>query len=86
MTITQADLMACKEYMRIDEDVDDGVAVDHLALAMFYAAMVLQMFSYAAITPAIVYFCNEQVAAEDQNKGQAIFITSNSESFEFLIV
>lgn len=48
------------------------------SVPMFYAAMVLQMFSYAAITPAIVYFCNEQVAAEDQNKGQAIFITSNS--------
>jgi PPP family 3-phenylpropionic acid transporter len=48
------------------------------SVPMFYAAMVLQMFSYAAIAPAVVYFCNEQVAAEDQNKGQAIFITSNS--------
>ena len=48
------------------------------SVPMFYAAMVLQMFSYAAIAPAVVYFCNEQVAAEDQNKGQAIFLTSNS--------
>lgn len=44
----------------------------------FYAAMVLQMLSYAAITPAIVYYANQQVSDADQNKSQAIFITANS--------
>ena len=34
MTITQADLMACKEYMRIDEDVDDGVVLSLVVYAM----------------------------------------------------
>lgn len=39
---------------------------------MLYAAMVLQMFSYAILVPAAVYFSNENVAAEDRNKGQAV--------------
>ena len=39
---------------------------------MLYASMVLQMFSYAVIVPAAVYFSNENVAAEDRNKGQAV--------------
>lgn len=45
---------------------------------MFYAGMLLQMLSYAAITPAIVYYANEQVNEEDRNKGQAVFMTANS--------
>ena len=39
---------------------------------MLYVSMVLQMFSYAIIVPAAVYFSNENVAAEDRNKGQAV--------------
>lgn len=48
------------------------------SVPMFYAGMILQMFSYAAITPATVYFANEQVNEEDRNKGQAVFMTANS--------
>lgn len=39
MTITQADLMACKEYMRIDEDVDDSVVLSLVEYAMDYLAV-----------------------------------------------
>lgn len=39
---------------------------------MFYAVMLLQMLSYAVLTPAGVYFANENVAPEDRNKGQAV--------------
>lgn len=45
---------------------------------MFYAGMVLQMLSYAAITPAVVYFANQQVQEQDRNKSQAVFMTANS--------
>lgn len=45
---------------------------------MFYAAMTLQMVSYAALVPAVVYFANEHVAEEDRNKGQAVFAASSS--------
>lgn len=48
------------------------------SVPMFYAGMVLQMLSYAAITPAVVYFANEQVNEEDRNKSQAVFMTANS--------
>lgn len=47
-------------------------------IPLFYLGMVLQMLSYAAITPAIVYYANDQVAEEDRNKGQAVFMTANS--------
>ena len=47
-------------------------------IPMFYAGMILQMFSYAALTPAIVYYANEQVSEEDRNKGQAVFMTANT--------
>ena len=47
-------------------------------IPMFYAGMILQMFSYAALTPAIVYFANEQVGEEDRNKSQAVFMTANT--------
>ncbi len=40
---------------------------------MFYGVMILQMFSYAALVPACVYFANESVDAGDRNKSQAIF-------------
>ncbi len=40
---------------------------------MFYATMVLQMLSYAALTPATVYFANQVVNEADMNKGQAVF-------------
>lgn len=59
-------------------------SIKHVVLAfassvpMFYAGMVLQMFSFAAITPAVVYFANEQVGEEDRNKSQAVFTTANS--------
>lgn len=45
---------------------------------MFYAAMTLQMVSYAALVPAVVYFANEHVAEEDRNKGQAVFAAASS--------
>lgn len=54
------------------------VACNAGSVPLFYAAMVLQMLSYAAITPGIVYFASQRVAEADQNKGQAIFITANS--------
>lgn len=41
-------------------------------LPVFFMAMVLQMFSYAVIIPASVYFAEEHVAPEDRNKGQAV--------------
>jgi len=40
---------------------------------MLYIIMVLQMLSYAALVPALVYFANESVEAQDRNKSQAIF-------------
>lgn len=43
------------------------------SVPMFYGAMVLQMVSYAALVPAIVYLANDMVNEADQNKGQAIF-------------
>ncbi|MBO7674023.1 MAG: MFS transporter [Atopobiaceae bacterium] len=47
-------------------------------VAMFYAAMSLQMVSYAALIPATVYFSNDQVGEADQNKGQAVFATAST--------
>lgn len=41
-------------------------------IPMFYATMVIQMFSYAILVPGGVYLANELVAPEDRNKGQAI--------------
>ena len=40
---------------------------------MLYAAMVLQMLSYAILVPGAVYYANQNVAEEDRNKGQAVF-------------
>ncbi len=54
------------------------VACNMGSVALFYAAMVLQMLSFAAITPGIVYFANKHVAGADQNKGQAVFATANT--------
>jgi PPP family 3-phenylpropionic acid transporter len=48
------------------------------SVATFYAAMVLQMVSYAALIPATVYFSNEHVAEADRNKGQAVFAASST--------
>lgn len=45
---------------------------------MFYVAMILQMLSFAAITPATVYFVNEHIGEADKNKGQAVFATANT--------
>lgn len=45
---------------------------------MFYFAMALQMFSYAALVPAAVYFANEHVDEADRNKGQAVFAAASS--------
>lgn len=59
-------------------------SIKHVILAfassvpMFYVGMVLQMLSFAAMTPAIVYYANEQVQEEDRNKSQAVFTTANS--------
>ena len=40
---------------------------------MLYGAMVLQILGFALMTPASVYFANQNVQPEDRNKGQAIF-------------
>ncbi len=42
-------------------------------IGMLYAAMILQMLSYAILVPGSVYFANENIEPEDRNKGQAIF-------------
>lgn len=49
-----------------------------VSVPMFYAAMALQMFSYAALVPATVYFANEHVDEKDRNKGQAILTAAAS--------
>ena len=60
------------------------LSIKHVILAsatsvpMFYVGMILQMVSYAAITPAVVYYANDQVEDQDRNKGQAVFMTANS--------
>lgn len=41
-------------------------------LGMYYAAMVLQMVSYALIIPASVYFADSHIAPEDRNQGQVL--------------
>ncbi|MDO4806579.1 MAG: MFS transporter [Coriobacteriales bacterium] len=48
------------------------------SVPMFYAAMVLQMVSYAALVPAVVYYSNQQIGEADKNKGQAVFSTTAS--------
>lgn len=59
-------------------------SIKHVVLAMatsvpvFYAGMVLQMLSFASLTPAVVYLANELVAEGDRNKGQAVFMTASS--------
>ncbi len=42
-------------------------------VTLLYFVMVLQMFAYAMIAPASVYFAANNVAPEDRNKGQAVF-------------
>lgn len=41
-------------------------------MTVYYFAMVFQMFSYAIIIPASVYFVDEYIASEDRNQGQAV--------------
>ena len=48
------------------------------SVPMFYGAMALQMLSYAALVPAVVYFANEHVDEADRNKGQAVFAAASS--------
>ena len=40
------------------------------SMIAIYTAQVLQMFSYAILTPAIVYLADEIMYDEDKNKGQ----------------
>ncbi len=47
-------------------------------IPLFYFTMILQMFSFAAITPAMVFYANEQVDEADRNKSQGIFAASIS--------
>ena len=49
-----------------------------VSVPMFYFAMALQMFSYAALVPAAVYFANEHIDEADRNKGQAVFAAASS--------
>ena len=42
------------------------------SVPVFYAVMVIQMFGYAVLVPAAVYFAAQNVAEEDRNKGQAV--------------
>lgn len=48
------------------------------SVPMFYASMVLQMLSFAAITPASVYLANDMVNEADRNKGQAVFAIAST--------
>ncbi len=41
-------------------------------MTIYYFAMIFQMFSYAIIIPASVYFADEYIDSEDRNQGQAI--------------
>lgn len=41
-------------------------------LGMYYAAMVMQMVSYALVIPASVYFADSHIAPEDRNQGQVL--------------
>lgn len=41
-------------------------------MTVYYIAMVFQMFSYAILLPASVYFGDENIDAKDRNQGQAI--------------
>lgn len=41
-------------------------------MTIYYFAMLFQMFSYAIIIPASVYFADEYIDSEDRNQGQAI--------------
>ena len=41
-------------------------------MTIYYFAMIFQMFSYAIIIPASVYFADEYIESEDRNQGQAI--------------
>ena len=43
---------------------------------MLYGIEVLQMFGYGVMTPALVYWCYENIPASDSNKGQSAFIMS----------
>lgn len=47
------------------------------SVPMLYAAMLLQMASFAALIPATVYFSNQMVDETDQNKGQAVFTSAS---------
>lgn len=47
-------------------------------MTVYYAAMIVQMFSYAIIIPASVYFADEYVDEEDRNQGQAIMGASST--------
>ena len=49
-----------------------------VSVPMFYVAMALQIFSYAALYPATVYFANAQIDEADRNKGQAVFSATNT--------
>jgi PPP family 3-phenylpropionic acid transporter len=42
------------------------------SMPVYYAAMILQMFSYAILIPASVYFAEEHVAPQDRNQGQTV--------------
>ena len=41
-------------------------------MTVYYFAMVLQMFSYAIVVPASVYFADQYIDSEDRNQGQTI--------------
>lgn len=41
-------------------------------MTVYYFAMILQMFSYAIVVPASVYFADQYIDSEDRNQGQTI--------------
>ena len=45
---------------------------------LFYIIMALQMFAYAALIPACVYYANESVETQDRNKAQAVFTAAGT--------
>ncbi len=71
-------LMKKVSVMTIMKTASVFYTVKHLMIflsgsaGMFYAAMVMQMLSYAAVIPATVYYGGKYIAEADRNKGQAV--------------
>ncbi len=47
-------------------------------MTVYYIAMIFQMFSYAIIIPASVYFADRYIDSEDRNQGQTIMSAAST--------